>query len=163
MNNLSLYGITEEQLKLMNALEECEGELTPELEEALQVNEANFVEKSNGYVKMINYYKAFAESAKLEKQRIDKLQKSAESHAQRMTEALSNAMQVLGKDKVTTDNAVISLRKSQALIVDDEAIVPNEFKTYEVKIDKNGIKAAMKQGAQVEGVHIQENVNLIIK
>ena len=163
MKALSLYNITEEQIALMNAIEEAEGELTPELEAQLAINEDNFIAKSNDYTKMIQYYKGFAEQAKAEKMRVAALQQQAERNVERMTNMLVTAMQAFGRDKVTTDTAILSLRHSQALIVDDEAAIPNEFKTFEVKVDKTGIKTAIKAGNAINGAHIQENVSLQIK
>ena len=63
MSNLSLYHITSEQLRINELLEESGGELTPEIEEALVINEGNFLVKAEGYIESIAKYKALAEAA----------------------------------------------------------------------------------------------------
>ena len=45
----TLYNITQEQMRLNDMLEAAEGELTPELEEALAINADNLMSKAAGY------------------------------------------------------------------------------------------------------------------
>ena len=47
--DLSLYAITKEQQHLEELLIETGGELTPELEEALAINQENFLVKAENY------------------------------------------------------------------------------------------------------------------
>jgi type I restriction enzyme M protein len=54
----TLYAITSEQLRINELLEESGGELTPEIEEALTLNEENFLVKSDGYIESIARFKA---------------------------------------------------------------------------------------------------------
>ena len=61
---LTLYQISEEQRRLDAMLEETGGELTPEIEEALAVNEGNFMQKSRDYGYAVLRYKAFVEAIK---------------------------------------------------------------------------------------------------
>ena len=49
----SLFNITAEQKRINDALMELDGELTPELEEALVINAENFAVKAEGYAKII--------------------------------------------------------------------------------------------------------------
>lgn len=53
MDTLSLYGIKTEFIRLMGAIEEQGGEITPEQEEALAINESNYIEKAGNYGKYI--------------------------------------------------------------------------------------------------------------
>ena len=63
MQKMTLFNIAAEQLRINDMLEESGGELTPELEEALVINEGNFMVKVEGYVETIARYKALAEIA----------------------------------------------------------------------------------------------------
>jgi len=70
----------------------------------------------------------------------------------------------MGKDKVKGELFTVSFRKSSAVIIDDESIIPDKFKSFETicKVDKNELKKAFADG-NVTGAHIQENLNLQIK
>ena len=79
-------------------------------------------------------------------------------------EYMKNSLLAMGKEKVKCNLFTISFRKSTAVIIDDEDLIPQKFKEYEriCKIDKNEIKKAFAEG-NVTGAHIQENLNLQIK
>ena len=79
MSNLSLYHITSEQLRINELLEESGGELTPEIEEALAINETNFLTKSEGYIESIAKYKALAEAADVRIKEMQRIKKTADA------------------------------------------------------------------------------------
>jgi len=68
---------------------------------------------------------------------------------------------------LTISNWSISYRKSTQTIIDDEALIPDEYKTTETKtiekISKDDIKKALKEGKKVSGAHLFENKTLTIK
>ena len=49
----NIYNIQQNLLSIFEQIEENEGELTPELELALQINQANFKNKVRDYTKVI--------------------------------------------------------------------------------------------------------------
>ena len=165
MNALTLYGITAELNGILAQLEELGGEITPELEQALAINEEQFVAKAEDYGHAILNLKGMAAAAKAEKERLAGLQKFYENAQKRLTDALSTAMQVFGHDKVENATLRLSLRHSTATEVDDIDAVPAEYKTTKVEVvaDKTAIKKAIQEGEDVPGAHIVENVSLQIK
>ena len=165
MNAPTLYGITAELNGILAQLEELGGEITPELEQALAINEEQFVAKAEDYGHAILNLKGMAAAAKAEKERLAGLQKFYENTQKRLTDALSNAMQVFGHDKVENATMRISLRHSTATEVDDLDAVPAEYKTTKVEVvaDKTAIKKAIQSGEDVPGAHLVENVSLQIK
>lgn len=165
MNAPTLYGITAELNDILSQLEELGGEITPELEQALAINEEQFVAKAEDYGHAILNLKGMAAAAKAEKERLANLQKFYENAQKRLTDALSNAMQVFGHDKVENATMRLSLRHTTATEVDDLDALPAEFKTTKVEVvaDKTAIKKAIQQGEAVPGAHLVENVSLQIK
>ena len=165
MNAPTLYGITSELNAILTQLEELGGEITPELEQALAINEEQFVAKAEDYGHAILNLKGMAAAAKAEKERLAALQKFYENAQKRLTDALSNAMQVFGHDKVENATMRLSLRHSTATEVDDLDAVPAEYKTTKVEVvaDKTAIKKAIQDGIEVPGAHLVENVSLQIK
>lgn len=165
MNAPTLYGITAELNGILAQLEEMGGEITPELEQALAINEEQFVAKAEDYGHAILNLKGMAAAANAEKERLAGLQKFYENAQKRLTDALSNAMQVFGHDKVEDATMRLSLRHSTATEVDDIEKVPAEYKTTKVEVvaDKTAIKKAIQSGEAVPGAHLVENVSLQIK
>ena len=165
MNAPTLYGITAELNNILAQLEETGGEITPEIEQALAINEEQFVAKAEDYGHAILNLKGMTAAAKAEKERLAALQKFYENAQKRLTDALSNAMQVFGHDKVENATMRLSLRHTTATEVDDLDALPAEYKTTKVEVvaDKTAIKKAIQQGEAVPGAHLVENVSLQIK
>ena len=85
---MSLYHISDEQRRINAMLEETGGELTPEIEEALAVNEQNFVQKAENYGYAILHYKAIVAAVKAEKDRLDAIKKTAENGTESKIEGM---------------------------------------------------------------------------
>ena len=165
MNAPTLYGITAELNAILAQLEDLGGEITPEIETALAINEENFATKSEDYGHAILNLKAMAAAAKAEKERLAALQKFYENIYNRLDNALKTAMVATGHDKVETPTMRLSLRHTTATVVDDIALLPSEFKTTKVEevADKTAIKKAIQSAEAVPGAHLVENVSLQIK
>ena len=165
MNSPTLYGITAELNDILAQLEELGGEITPELEQALAINEEQFVAKAEDYGHAILNLRAMAVAAKAEKDRLATLQKFYENAQKRLADALSSAMQVFGHDKVENGTLRLSLRRTTATEVDDIDQVPQFFKTEKVEVvaDKTAIKKAIQDGIEVPGARLVVNVSLQIK
>ena len=159
---MTLYHISDEQRRLNAMLEENGGEVTPEIEEALAVNETNFVQKAESYGYAILHYKAIVAAVKAEKDRLDAIKKTAENAIARMEERIVAAMQQFDKPKVEADTLKLSLRRSERVVVDDENAVPADCKTIKVEISKTDLKRHLKAG-EACGAHLEENQSLQIK
>lgn len=163
--NLSFYPVTKELTDIFIALEDNGGEVTPEIEQALAINEDNFAAKSVDFGNAILNFKAMAAAAKAEKERLAAIQKRYENAYNRLDKALTAAMDATGHDKVETPTMRLSLRHTTATEVDDLDQLPAEYKTTKVEVvaDKTAIKKAIQSGEAVPGAHLVENVSLQIK
>lgn len=163
MKNLSLYHITSEQLRINELLEESGGELTPEIEEALILNEENFLTKSEGYIESIARYKALAEAADVRLKEMQRIKKTAENIEKRLKERLLWAMTTMGRDKVEVGLRKLSVRNTTAVTISDEASIPAEYIIVETKIDKPRLKDALKNGAVINGAELVTNQSIQIR
>lgn len=162
---MNLYELTLEQIKINEMLEENGGELTPELEQALLITEENLNQKAEGYCKAIAIYNGQVASLEEEIKRLTAKKKVAENAVSRMKDALKSTMNVLELDKINAGTFTISTRKSKSLEVLDEALIPEDYKEIvtTIKVNKNAIKDAIKNGAEIEGVELKENKSIQIK
>lgn len=161
--NTSLYRITSEQLRINELLEESGGELTPEIEEAIMLNEENFIAKSEGYIEAIAYFKARQEAAKARIEEMQRIKKTAENAEKRLKERMQWAMEIMGRDKVEVGLHKLSLRNTQVVNIISEAAVPNEFIKVETSIDKTKLKEALKMGAIIPGAELKNNQSIQIR
>ena len=122
--------------------------------------------KIEGVACWIKDLKAEAEALKNEKQALAERQRVAENKAESLKKWLAYALQ--GK-KFKTTKCAISFRKSEAVEVTDEGLnnlmkEHDELLTYKApEPNKTAIKQAIKDGLNVPGVQLVQNVSTIIK
>lgn len=160
---MEIFKIAQEFLDLLNEIEELEGELTPELEERLKINEANMAKKMEGYCKLILWYDTQIIAAKEETERLRKLIKRAERSQEWMKGAMLDVMEGLDKPKVSAGTFTVGTRKSTAVNIIDEYSIPVRYEVVTVKIDKTAIKNAIKNGEEVPGAQLVERKSISIR
>ena len=110
--------------------------------------------------------KAEAEALKNEKQALAERQRVAENKAESLKKWLAYALQ---GEKFKTPKCAISFRKSEAVEVTDEGLnnlmkEHDELLTYKApEPNKTAIKQAIKDGLNVAGVQLVQNISTIIK
>lgn len=162
--NKNIFNLTEEHFTILSLLEEQEGELSPEMEERLLINEHEFESKCMGYRLVIKHLEAEQQAIKEEKERLIKLEKSKTNNIERLKETLKAAMIAFDKDVIVFPLGRISFRKSTAVDVIDEAIIPAEYLRVKTTTEPNkiDIKAALTEGKDVPGCLLKENKNVVI-
>ena len=161
----SIYNIQSEYQQLVNQLIENGGEITPELELALQINKDNFHSKSENYGYITKQFDGEIDIIDNEIKRLQQAKKSREKTIQRLKDTIELAMLTFDVDKIETPLIKISFRKTESVEVTDVNELPNEFKVIKLTetADKLKIKDALKSGIFIEGCSIKTNRNLQIK
>ena len=159
----SLYQISREAQEIASLLEE--GELTPELERALIINQNELQEKAINYAYAI---KSIEDDVTAINEEIKRLQgiKTAKTNAiDRMKETICDAMLRHGIEKVTIPTLSLSFRRSESVEVDNTFSLDERYIKTEIKKspDKIRIKQDIKDGITVAGARLIENYNLQIK
>lgn len=162
---MTIFKIQSEYQQIVNELIDNGGELTPELELAMQITKDNFHSKSENYgycIREINYNKEIIER---EIERLQKLNKSCSKTIDRLKDNIEYAMNTFEVDKIETPLIKISFRKSESVEVEDVNQLPNEYKVIKVTeaADKFKIKDAIKAGINIIGCYLKTNRNLQIK
>mgnify|MGYP000249256062 CR=1 FL=1 len=165
----NLYTITQNFSELLDfynqATEENNQEQIDLIEQALAINNENFKEKANNYVRFIRSQELESKMIDEEIKRLTELKKSKESKALNLKERLSNSMQSIGFDKYDLDLFKLSFRKSESVDIQDIEILSDDFKRVKtvIEADKLAIKTAIKSGQEVLGAIIKESRSLQIK
>jgi hypothetical protein len=158
----SLYEITSKQQLLINEIESLEGEITPEIEQALIITENELQQKSIAYLEVIKQKESFNSLIDNEIKRLQQLKKVNGNIIDRLENNLLLAVITFGSFTVGLQK--FGTRKSSQVIVNDVNSLPEAFKVRKVTetADKMALKKAIESGQQIEGVYIQENLNLKI-
>lgn len=159
----SIFEITGEYLELLDKLEESGGELTPELEEMLEINDEEFEDKINSYGVVIRKLRADIEVAKAEISRINDIKKSKEGAIKRMIDVVDGAMKIRELDKFETPTARISYRRSKRVDIIDLDSIPEQYKNVSYSADKALIKEEIEGGGDVPGAEVNEYFNIQFK
>jgi hypothetical protein len=162
---MNIFNIQSEYQLLVNELIENGGEITPEIELALQINKDNFHSKSENFAYVTKQFDAEMDIIDNEIKRLQQAKKSREKTIQRLKDTIELAMLTFDIDKIETPLIKISFRKSESVEVSDVNELPNEFKTIKLTetADKLKIKDALKSGMFISGCSIKSNRNLQIK
>ena len=159
---MTLFNLSQEQQMLNCMLEESGGELTPDIEQALEINQSNFIVKAENYGKAILHYKAMEAVIAAEQDRLLQMKRTIQNTQQRLKDSIADAMHLFGKDSMEFDTLKLSFRKYTQVMIDENANIPNEFIKVKTEIDKAGIKEALKT-RNIQGCRLQENLNLQVK
>ena len=161
----NIYKIETEYRELVSVLVENGGELTPELEQALQINQKDLCSKSESYAYAIKELEGEIDIIKSEIERLQALISKRDKSISRMKETVLKAMELYEIDKIETPMIKISVRESEAVEIINENQIEPIFKVEKVTttISKSAIKEAIKSGISVAGAIIKKNKSLQIK
>ena len=162
----SLFHLTQEYLQIANILEENGGELTPELEEALELNQEAVQVKGVNIAFVIKKYDSEIEPYKKEIERLQQAVKAKENAKERLKSYLKSNMERLGITEIKGEIMTIRLQNSRSSVeIVDKDSIPKKFLNKKIDIvpDKKAIKEALDSGQKVKGVELKESKSLILK
>ena len=158
---MNLYNIKNEYLQIAHKL--TEGELTPELEQALIITQENLQEKAINYGYVIKNFESEVNIIEEEIKRLNALKKARQNAVDKLKTNISDAMQLFGILEVKAPTFKMNFRKSESVEIFEG--LDQEFITEKVSYqpDKIAIKNAIKEGRTVNGAALVTNLNLQIK
>lgn len=163
----TLYNILDEHKLLLQKIEELDGEVTPELDEQMNLTNEQFEDKAVSYGYMVKHFDDESTAIANEIKRLQALQGKADKRSEWFKFKISEAMKLFGIDEVNKNNLRLFFRKSKSVEIQDEALIPAEYLTIipeQKRPDKVAIKAAIdKMDVEVPGATVVEKKNLQIK
>ena len=124
----NIYQIKQDLLAIFDELEENGGELTPELEEQLNITQEQFKSKIKDYSNVIKMLESDIIAIKEEKARLSDLQKSKEKAIERLKKIMIEAIENFGDTTKSGGKYVdygtgkVSVRNSQAIEVEEDSV-----------------------------------------
>ena len=162
MREQSLFSINQDQQELMFRIEEMDGELTPEIESALEITKSQLNQKSIAYLEVISQKEVLNSVIDIEIKRLQSLKKRNDNINTRLRDNLLKAVKTFGDFEVGLQK--FGTRKSETVEVEFVNELPDEFKTRKLteSANKVALKKAIKEGREIEGVYLKTNHNLKI-
>lgn len=122
--------------------------------------------KAQNVAMFVRNLEVTAEAIKQHEEQQKARRQAIETRAASLKAYLAACMSAGGIEKIEGPGIKISFRKSSAVVIDGEDLIPNEFmRTYPAPPpvpDKPAIAAALKAGTAVPGAHIEARKSLQI-
>ena len=122
----NIYQIKQELLSIFDELEENGGELTPELEEQLNITQEEFRDKIKSYSNAVKMLENDIIGIKAEKARLNDLQKSKEKTIERLKKIMIDAVELFGDTTKSGSKYLdygtgkVSIRNTQVVEVEED-------------------------------------------
>ena len=140
----NIFDINEEYLKIIQELEESGGEITPELEERLNITREQLESKLKAYYAIIKQNEALIDLSKDEKNRLNDRQKTKENLIDRLKKIVAYTVEQFGEVKpkaknksLSFDTLSVSLKETDVLEIEDVNKIPTMYLkvSYVIKYD----------------------------
>jgi len=141
-------------------------EWTEEVEAELDRLSLALEAKAGNLAAVVEEAESFAERCKKEEARIAAMRKQAENRADWLRGYLYRAMKAAERSELTYGVHSFKIQKNPPrAVADSEEATPSKYVTIvqTTKIDKAGILKDLKEGATVDGWHIESGERLVIK
>ena len=129
----------------------------------LEAANAAFEEKAEAVAVAIRLAEGFIETQQQFERDIAARRRAGEKKVKWLREYLKNNMEAVGKDKIETVAAKITLKDTEAVEVTDEQLVPMEYKKIKWEVSKTAIRDAINSGETVDGARMVTHRSVIIK
>lgn len=146
------------------ALDEETGEITFD-ETNLDELRLMFREKAEACALYVKDQRALAKAIRDEERSLAERRRSAERRADRVERYLLAHIDELPDRRLETPRVALSTRRSTAVEVVNDGMVPDEYMTYKTTktVNRDAIRKALKAGESVPGCHLEERTNVIIR
>lgn len=169
LNNLTLYELTNERLQLQHKLEALNlDECT--IADTLEGESGALERKIEDYGWVMLGMEQYINSIKAEKERLDGRLALKEKQLTSIKDWLREGMVAAGISKIDCPVFSITIKTNPPkVVIDAESQIPNEFWIVPEpvepvpRINKTLIQAAIKEGREVNGAHIEQSKRLDFK
>lgn len=164
MTKTSLYDIAE-NLRAILEYGDCDEESGVPIGEQIAALEMTYDDKIDGVISFIKEQRALATAIKAEQDALKERRAAIENRVERLSEYLGQCLRIANKDAYENARHKVTFRKSEAVEIIDESLIPAEFKITKTTntVDKVAIKEAIKDGEIIDGATLVERQNIQIR
>lgn len=158
MNSKPLFELVSQANELSEKIVESGGEITPEMETALALNETAIATKVDSYAVLMDrsaleesYWRARAAEC-------EAIARGFKKVAERLDNNIHQAMKAMSVTEITGDEYKFKIQKcGSRLVIEDKEALPKEYviQTVVTEPDKARIKSALSEGFKVSGAKLE--------
>lgn len=129
------------------------------LESALQSIEGELEDKVANGIGLIQELKYHADALAEESKRLAQRKKALDNKIEYLKNYYLEHLQKMGKSKVLTNRGTMSVVKAggkRPLKIDNEDLIPIDFKFIVSQVDKEAVRQALELGEFIPGAHLDE-------
>lgn len=129
------------------------------LENALQSVEGELEDKVANGIGLIQELKYHADAMGDEAKRLTARKKALDNKIDCLKNYYLDNLIKMGKSKVLTNRGAMSVVKAGGKLpmkIDDEDLIPNDFKFIVMQVDKDALRQALESGETIQGAHLEE-------
>jgi DNA repair ATPase RecN len=163
MTNTTIFEIGNEYQNIITLIEQNNGEITDDLNEAYINSRDELNNKAKAYIYVIRNKENLISNIDAEIDRLKEMKKRTENEIDRIKNYLSMAVDTFGNFE--TGLHKISNRISKSVEITDCNQLPKEYlkEKIEISADKTAIKKAIESGVNISGALLVTKSNLQIK
>lgn len=160
--NKSLIELNQDYGRLMNLLMEAGGELSPELEQELQVNQEMLAAKADKYDFVISKLELEEEYWKAQADKYLRVARACNAARSRMRDSIKVTMQMMDKTEIVGETTTFKLVKGAPKLVFDHLKLPDEYviETVVRETNKDKLKDDLKAGKVITGAQLEPVIQL---
>lgn len=163
---MKIYEIPGQIRRMEELIEEAEGEITPEIEEALSHLEDVFAEKLEYLALLSREKKAEAAAWKQEEARIAKNRRVAENAEKNLKGFIQMMMENAGIQKIEGERAKLRIQRNGQPSIDwagEKDAIPEGFRKVSVTLDSSAVKEHLAAGGELpEGIVVEYGTHVRI-
>lgn len=164
IRNNKLFNIQSQYAHILACIEASEGEITPEIDAALQFTQQQMQEAGINIGLSIKHLDYSEDILTQEIERLTTYREKVRKGKELLKNRLTEAMQQFGIERISSPTINLSFRKSEAIEITEESAIPAAyFDQPPPKVSKSKIRDAIKNGNEVPGASLVTRQNLIIK
>lgn len=169
---LSLWNLSQDYIELYNALvesaDEETGEVDIDISKALEKVQGAFEEKAIATATVYRALGKYSKDIDEEIKRLQALKQHTDDQQKKVERYLTEACERAGIESIRGIYANISFKTNPLKVVfDDESLIPEEYITEKVKVEKSisktKIKEAIQKGIEVAGARLVQERKIQIK
>jgi len=156
---ITLKGLMAEWREVMAAIDDAQGELTPEIEQRMALLDVSIPEKIDAWAYVMERMEAEHEFWKARRKVDHEVELKYERHLEFAKTRLKGIMFEMGVVEMRGHDAKFQTVNSRArLTIQDENLIPAKYLTerFVYDIDKDKLRADIEAGIEVEGVRLEK-------
>lgn len=163
---MKLYEVAEAFAQIQDFLNNAEtDEEIVAIKEVLIDYECQFEEKVENIVYLLKNMEADIDVLKSEEKRLNEKRKSLERKTESLKDYLFSAFMQTGTERIKYPQFTVSIRNNpESVNVTDITKIPQDyFVPQPPKLNKDGLKKAIKDGMEIDGVELVRNKSIQIR